>query len=115
MQERFFALSLGLVVFFTPVCWYNMALFYVPMIAFLWDEARSRRITQFSLATYGILFCLTTPDLMGAARNDFLESMNVPFLGVCAIIACHTLGCYRTLSSTEIIFGKDFPMADRSR
>lgn len=88
---RMFGLILALTVLVTPVSWYNMATFYVPMIAYLVLRAlRDRdRFILSALGIYTVFFCLSAPDIIGRSLNDKLELYGIPFLGVMALVLAY--------------------------
>ncbi len=82
-KDLMFFLSLALIPLLVPVCWYNMHLFYLPMISYLVGQAliKDKKVVLV-LLIYFVLFCLTTPDIIGRKLNDKLEFYAIPFWGV---------------------------------
>jgi len=85
---KMFLLILAMIPLMTPVSWYNMALFYVPMISYLVQRALTTKFLgeRWALSIYFVAFCLTTPDIIGRPMNDVLEKWAVPFWGVIALV-----------------------------
>jgi hypothetical protein len=81
---KMFFLILALTPILTPVSWYNMALFYAPVIAYMicLSVIKKDRFVTTMTAAYIIMFCMTTPGILGNRINDMLEFYAVPFIGV---------------------------------
>jgi len=64
-----------------------MALFYTPIIAYTASLALTKRYVPaiMSFALFFIMFCLTTPGILGNKINDLLEYYAIPFLGLLII------------------------------
>jgi len=84
---KMFFFTLALTAMLTPVSWYNMALFYTPIIAYTASLALTKRYVPaiMSFALFFIMFCLTTPGILGNKINDLLEYYAIPFLGLLII------------------------------
>lgn len=85
-RTRLFLLVLAAVPVLVPVSWYNMAVFYAPVIALTAERAFFRGDTRarVAFALFVVLYDLTTSDLVGRRANDALEFASLPFLGVLA-------------------------------
>lgn len=85
---KIFFLILALTPILTPVSWYNMALFYAPVIAYMTclSIIKKDRFATILLSAYVLLFCLTTPGILGSKINDSLEYYAVPFIGVALML-----------------------------
>jgi hypothetical protein len=85
---RMFALALALVPIIVPVSWYNMALFYLPVLAILLAGALAEadQAAAWAVAAFFIGFTLTGRDVVGRALNDRLEFAGVPFLTAAALV-----------------------------
>lgn len=88
---KIFFLILALTPILTPVSWYNMALFYTPVIAYTTSLSiiKKDKLTATLLSFYILLFCLTTPDILGNRINDLLEYYAIPFLGVSLMLIAY--------------------------
>lgn len=95
-QDRMFAVSLALVPMLVPVSWYNMGLFYMPLLSCVVAEAfaRKERFVVVCLAGYVFFYCLCTPDIIGRPANYWLAFRGFPFWGVVLIIVAF---CYQTI------------------
>jgi glycosyl transferase family 87 len=85
---RMFALTLALVPIVVPVSWYNMALFYLPIIAILLGGALAGGdwAAGGAVALFFAGFTLTGRDVVGRALNDRLEFAGVPFLSAAILV-----------------------------
>ena len=85
---RMFALTLALVPIVVPVSWYNMALFYLPVIAILLAGALAGgdRAAGWVVVAFFVGFTLTGRDVVGRTLNDRLEFAGVPFLTAAALV-----------------------------
>lgn len=84
LKYRIFALSMALIPMAVPTSWFNMGVFYLPLICHsfgLWLEKRDK-YAGVGFAMYFVLYCLTANDLVGKAMNDRLEYVAVPFIGI---------------------------------
>jgi hypothetical protein len=94
---RMFSLCLALIPIAVPVSWYNMGLFYAPVIAF--HASRTEKKSSLVALTLFILFyCLSAPDLVGIDFNHALENAGVPFFGAAALVGIY----FATTGSTEV-------------
>lgn len=84
-------LILALVPLLVPVSWYNMGLFYAPLIAVILAFSLQTRAKEWGIALvlYSLLYCLTTPDLLGRTLNQTLSFYGAPFWGVVALIVVY--------------------------
>ncbi len=85
---KMFFLILALTAMLTPVSWYNMALFYTPIIAYTLTLAIAKKYKPaiVSFISFFVLFCLTTPSILGNKLNDLLEYYALPFFGLLIIV-----------------------------
>lgn len=83
LKQGLFFLVLAAMPFIGPVTWYNMALFYLPILGYFVSEIFESRLPRpwFAVLAFALLFCLTTPDILGRSLNDRLEYFAVPFWG----------------------------------
>ena len=90
-QLKIFFLILALTPILTPVSWYNMALFYAPVIAYMTSLSiiKKDKLAVTLLSAYILLFCLTTPGILGNRINDMLEYYAVPFIGVSLMLLAY--------------------------
>ncbi len=90
---KMFFLILALVPILTPVSWYNMALFYMPVIAYMTCLAvlKKDRFAATMTLAYILMFCMTTPGILGSRMNDLLELYAVPFIGVVMILLAYII------------------------
>jgi hypothetical protein len=68
-----------------------MALFYTPVIAYMTALSVIKK-DQFATAlfsAYILLFCLTTPGIIGNTINDMLEYYAIPFIGVSLMLIAY--------------------------
>lgn len=88
---RIFILVLAFVPILTPVSWYNMGLFYLPLIAHEISYARksSRKSAWLGAAAFALTYCLTAPDLIGSERSHRWAALGVPFLGVIILLGSY--------------------------
>jgi hypothetical protein len=79
---------MALIPMLTPVSWFNMALFYLPLMAFVFRRAllESHRRSQLLVGIFICFYCLSTPDLMGRELNKILTQSSVPFFGLLALV-----------------------------
>ncbi len=92
-KERMFLLTLAIVPMIIPVSWYNVGLFYTPVIAYVLTKAivqRSRR-DIIALSAYALLYCLCTPDIIGRPLNAVLCFYSLPWASVVGLIAVYLL------------------------
>lgn len=96
LRQRYFFLSMAFIPLITPVSWYNMALFYMPVIA--WVGRRSffdqHRRSQILFALFFALYCLTTRDLVGRENNHILQIYSVQFFGLCLLVGSFAMDLY---------------------
>ncbi len=90
---KMFFVSLCLCSMLSPVSWYNMVLFYTPLIIFgLIDSIISKNIySKIGVMAYLLLFALTTPAFVGNKTNDLLEFYAVPFVGLFILFVCFVI------------------------
>jgi len=83
-QDRMFVISLALVPMFVPVSWYNMGLFYLPLLGCVVAESfeKKERFNTICLTAYVLFYCLCTPDIIGRPLNYWLAFRGFPFWGV---------------------------------
>ena len=86
-------LSFALVPLFLPISWYNVGLFYCPLLSFA--LARRSNANRVELVLFAVLYCLTTNDIVGTSYNDRLEIWSVPFWGAMALVVCFAVGTWR--------------------
>ena len=89
LKKAMFYVVLAALPFIGPVTWYNMALFYLPLLGYLVNDLFEGREKSSWLAVgaFALLFCLTTPDILGRPLNDKLEYFAVPFWGEFLLLA----------------------------
>jgi hypothetical protein len=80
--------TLALVSLLAPVSWYNMGVFYVPLISLhvimaIYFKSQTSRIV---LGIYVLLYCLTSSDIWGRTLNDAMEFFSLPFFGVLSLL-----------------------------
>lgn len=87
-RSKMFFLILALTPILTPVSWYNMALFYAPVIAYMTclSIMKKDRLATTMTVAYIVMFCMTTPGILGNRMNDTLELYAVPFIGVALMV-----------------------------
>ena len=87
-QDKMFVISLALVPMLVPVSWYNMGLFYLPLLSCIVADAfeRRERFTVISLICYVVFYCLCTPDIIGRPLNYWLAFRGLPFLGIALVV-----------------------------
>ncbi len=90
---RMFFVSLGLCSMLSPVSWYNMVLFYVPIIIFgtIDSIVLKNKSSRIGILAYLLLFALTTPAFMGNRINDLLEFYAIPFAGLFIMFICFVI------------------------
>lgn len=93
LEDRMLVLALGLVPLLLPISWYNVGVFYCPLIAHA--LARRSRLDRIGLSAFALLYCLTTNDIVGTQMNDRLEVLSVPFLGAFTLVTCFALETVR--------------------
>jgi len=83
-SSKVFSLFMSLVPLLTPVSWFNMALFYLPMIAWVLKRAliEKKRSSQYFFLAFIVFYCLTTRDLVGVELCRKLQYYSVPFFGL---------------------------------
>ncbi len=88
---KIFFLILALTPILTPVSWYNMALFYAPVIAYMTalSVIKKDQLATVLFSAYILLFCLTTPGIIGNTINNMLEYYGVPFIGVSLMLIAY--------------------------
>lgn len=92
-SQRYFALAMALVPMLTPISWFNMALFYLPLMAYVVKRAffeRHRR-SQIMFGLFFVLYCLTTRDLVGRELCHALLRLSVPFMGIVFLVTSFVL------------------------
>lgn len=95
---RMFVLILALTALLLPICWYNVGIFYLPLGIYLsarWLEDKAR-LSLYGILAFGVLYCLTTPDILGTPLNDKLELLSVPFWGAFLMALFHALDTVKT-------------------
>jgi hypothetical protein len=90
---RMYVFAMGCVPLLLPISWYNVAIFYLPLIAHsvalaVFDKATFPR---WGLAFFTVLYGLTTNDILGKALNDQLEIYGVPFLGALGLVVFYAI------------------------
>jgi hypothetical protein len=88
-RRRMFLLCLALVPIGVPVSWYNMGLFYTPVISWMLAEAilKKDRTARIAILIFAVFYCLTTPDLVGTELNHYFEKLSIPFFGAFILTA----------------------------
>jgi hypothetical protein len=86
-----FILTLFFVPNITPVCWYNLALFYIPAFCFVLVAyiKTKDRVLLGTLIAFFVLFDLTTPGIIGNRANNVLEQFSVQFIGVIFLLLAY--------------------------
>ena len=81
---KMFFLILALTPILTPVSWFNMALFYAPVVAYMicLSVIKKDHLATVMTAAYVLMFCMTTPGILGSRINNILEFYAVPFIGI---------------------------------
>lgn len=93
LEDRMLVLALGLVPMLLPISWYNVGVFYCPLIALA--LARWSVSDRVGLTAFALLYCLTTNDIVGKSMNDTLEVLSVPFLGAAILLVCFAVETVR--------------------
>ena len=90
---RMFVLTLSLVPLVVPVSWYNMGLFYLPLLGCVVAKAviEKDRLSVVSLFIYAVFYCLCTPDIVGRPVNYWLAYRGFPFLGVMMLVVAFSV------------------------
>ena len=95
---RMFFLVLAVTCLLLPVCWYNVGIFYLPACLYLlarwWEEQVP--IALWSVFGFGVLYGLTTPDILGTPWNDRLEYYSIPFWGAVLLTMGLMVDTWRT-------------------
>jgi hypothetical protein len=86
--NRMFVLTLSLVPLLVPVSWYNMGLFYLPLLGCVVAKAviDKDRFSVMSVVIYTLFYCLCTPDIVGRPFNYWLAYRGFPFWGVLMLV-----------------------------
>ena len=90
---RMFLVSLCLCSMLSPISWYNMVLFYTPLVIFGLIDLIILKNTysKIGITAYLLLFALTTPSFVGNKTNDLLEFYAVPFAGLFILFICFVI------------------------
>lgn len=87
LRRFLWVIALAFVPLLTPVSWYNMGLFYLPLIAWAVTEARrGEKEAWIGIGVFAIFYSLATPDLIGSDLSHHLAGRGGPFLGVMALM-----------------------------
>jgi hypothetical protein len=85
---RMFVLTLALVPVIVPVSWYNMALFYLPVLAIFLARALTAgdRVAGWVVAAFFAGFTLIGRDVVGRPLTERLQFAGIPFLAAAAVV-----------------------------
>ena len=94
---RMFALTLALVPVIVPVSWYNMALFYLPVLAILLAGALTAgdRVAGGVVAAFFAGFTLIGRDILGRPLTERLQLAGIPFLTAAAVVGLYLIRLVR--------------------
>ena len=79
--------ALALVPLLTPISWYNMGVFYLPMIAYFVAKAfvEKEKKARWALGLFFVFYSLSPQGIVPKPVNDFMEFWGMPFWGIMAL------------------------------
>jgi len=91
-RYRMYVFAMACVPLLLPISWYNVAIFYLPLLAHSVALAFQKApLPRVGLGIFIALYCLTTNDLWGKHLNDQMELYSIPFLGAFGLVAFYAM------------------------